>query len=73
VFRRDDLEVEGVVTEPVSGGAFRVEIGNGHRLLAFAQGKRRAEFARLTAGDRVTLWVSPFDLSIGRIVGLVKK
>jgi translation initiation factor IF-1 len=73
VFRRDDIEVVGVVTEPVSGAAFRVEIGNGHRLLAYAPGKKRAEFAQLAAGDRVALRVSPFDLSVGRIVGLVKK
>jgi translation initiation factor IF-1 len=47
---------------------YRVELANGHRLLAFAPGKARLSFAKLTPGDKVRLELSPYDLSVGRII-----
>jgi len=62
------FQVEGVVIEALPNGTCRVELSNGHRLLAFRTGKARREPANLSAGDRVRLQLSPYDLSEGRIV-----
>ena len=66
--RRDAFEVEGVVVEAMSNGTYRVELANGHRLLAFVAGRARKWAAVLVAGDKVQLQLSPYDLSTGRLV-----
>jgi translation initiation factor IF-1 len=62
------FQVEGVVTEVFPNGTCRVELANGHRLLAFAPGRARAALGVLAPGDRVKLQLTPYDLSTGRIV-----
>ncbi len=62
------IEVEGTVVEALPNAMFRVELANGHRLLAHVSGKIRMNFIRILAGDRVTVELSPYDLSRGRIV-----
>ena len=62
------IKVEGVIVEALPNGTYRVELTNGHRLLAFVAGRARLKFARLLAGERVALELSPYDLSKGRIV-----
>lgn len=62
------IEVEGVVVEALPNRTYRVELSNGHRLLAFVAGKARLSFRALAPGDKVNLKLSPFDLSEGRIV-----
>jgi len=69
--REGAIEVEGAVVEVLPNRMYRVELANGHRLLAFVAGKARLSFARLAAGDKVRLELSPYDLSVGRI--MVKK
>ncbi len=66
--RASGIEVEGVVVEALPNTTYRVELANGHRLLAFVAGKARLSFARLARGDRVKLQMSPYDLSQGRII-----
>jgi translation initiation factor IF-1 len=63
----DAFKIEGVVVEALANGTYRVELANGHRLLAFVPGKARLGFAGFAAGDRVRLELSPYDLSEGRI------
>lgn len=62
------IEVEGTVIEALPNAMFRVELANGHRLLAHVSGKIRMNFIRILAGDRVTVELSPYDLTRGRIV-----
>jgi translation initiation factor IF-1 len=62
------FRVEGRVMEALPNGTFRVELENGHRLTAFVTGRARKNFAGLGAGDRVKLQLTPYDLSIGRIL-----
>ena len=66
--REGAIKVEGVVVEILPNRMYRVELANGHRLLAYVAGKARLSFARLMPGDRVRLELSPYDLSSGRIV-----
>ena len=66
--RTHGIEVEGVVVEALPNTTFRVELANGHRLLAFVAGKARFSFPRLGVGERVKLEISPYDLSQARIV-----
>jgi translation initiation factor IF-1 len=66
--RAGAFEVEGLVVEVLSDRTCRVELANGHRLLAFVTGKARMSFVRMAPGDRVRLELSPFDLSEGRII-----
>jgi len=66
--RTDAIEVEGVIVEVLPNRTCRVELPNGHRLLAFVTGKARMNFARLTPGTAVRLELSPYDLSTGRIL-----
>jgi len=66
--RQGAIEVEGAVVEVLPNKMYRIELANGHRLLAYAAGKARLSFARLAAGDRVWLEMSPYDLSAGRII-----
>jgi translation initiation factor IF-1 len=62
------IEVEGIVVETLPNAMFKVELANGHRLLAHVSGKIRMNFIRILAGDRVTVELSPYDLTRGRIV-----
>jgi translation initiation factor IF-1 len=70
--REGALEVEGAVVEVLPNQMYRVELANGHRLLAFVRGKARLSFARLAPGDKVRLELSPYDLSVGRIIANTK-
>ncbi|NPV91719.1 MAG: translation initiation factor IF-1 [Firmicutes bacterium] len=63
----DVIEVEGTVIEPLPNAMFRVELKNGHKVLAHVSGKIRMNFIRILPGDRVTVELSPYDLSRGRI------
>jgi translation initiation factor IF-1 len=64
----DAFQVEGRVIEGLPNGTWRAELENGHRLTAFAAGKTKKNFAGLKAGDRVKLQLTPYDLSVGRIL-----
>lgn len=64
----DKLEVDGVVIEALPGTQFRVELGNGHKVLAYLSGKMRKHYIRILLGDRVRLELSAYDLNRGRIV-----
>jgi translation initiation factor IF-1 len=66
--REGAFEVEGAVVEVLPNRMYRVELANGHRLLAFVAGKAKLCFAPLAPGDRVRLELSPYDLSTGRII-----
>lgn len=63
----DVLEVEGVVREVLPNAMFLVELQNGHKIHAHISGKLRMNFIRILAGDRVTVEMSPYDLTKGRI------
>lgn len=63
----DMIEVEGVVTESLPNTTFKVDIGNGHIILAHISGKLRMNFIRILPGDKVTVQMSPYDLTRGRI------
>lgn len=65
--KEDAIEVEGTVTEPLPNAMFRVELKNGHSVLAHISGKMRMNFIRILPGDRVKLEMSPYDLTRGRI------
>jgi translation initiation factor IF-1 len=65
--KQDSIEMEGVVSEVLPSAMFRVDLVNGHRLLATTAGKMRKFRIRIIEGDRVTVEVSPYDLSRGRI------
>ncbi|AGK99965.1 MULTISPECIES: translation initiation factor IF-1 [Desulfallaceae] len=65
---KDVIEVEGTVIEPLPNAMFRVELKNGHKVLAHVSGKIRMNFIRILAGDRVMVELSPYDLTRGRIV-----
>jgi translation initiation factor IF-1 len=65
--RKDVIEVEGRVVELLQNTLFRVELPNGHTLLAHISGKMRLHFIRILPGDKVMVEVSPYDLSKGRI------
>jgi translation initiation factor IF-1 len=64
----DVIELEGTVIEPLANAMFRVELANGHKVLAHVSGKIRMNFIRILPGDRVTIELSPYDLTRGRIV-----
>ena len=64
----DMIELEGVVTESLPNTTFHVDIGNGHIILAHISGKLRMNFIKILPGDKVTLELSPYDLSKGRII-----
>ncbi|HOV80680.1 MAG TPA: translation initiation factor IF-1 [Bacillota bacterium] len=66
--KQDVIEVEGRVIEPLPNAMFRVELQNGHKVLAHVSGKIRMNFIRILAGDRVMVELSPYDLTRGRIV-----
>lgn len=62
------IEIEGVVVEKLPNAMFKVELENGHIVLAHISGKLRMNFIKILPGDKVTLEMSPYDLSKGRIV-----
>lgn len=64
----DAFKVEGRVREVLANGTYRAELKNGHGLTAFVPGKAKKHFAGLKAGDKVTLQLTPFDLSTGRVI-----
>lgn len=66
--KEEAIEVSGVVREPLKNAMFRVELDNGHVVLAHVSGKMRRYFIRILPGDRVKLELSPYDLTRGRIV-----
>ena len=66
--REDAIKVEGLVVEALPNKTYRVELANGHRVLAFVAGKARMSFVRLAPGEKVLLEMSPYDLSEGRII-----
>ncbi len=65
--KKDAVEVEGIVVEPLPNAMFRVELKNGHKVLAHVSGKIRMNFIRILPGDRVLVELSPYDLTRGRI------
>ena len=65
--KSDMIEVEGTVVEAMPNTTFQVDIGNGHTILAHISGKLRMNFIRILPGDKVTVEMSPYDLSKGRI------
>ena len=66
--KEEGIQVEGTVVEALPNATFRVELENGHRLLAHISGKMRVHFIKILPGDKVTVEMSPYDLSRGRIV-----
>jgi translation initiation factor IF-1 len=62
------FQVEGRVIEALPNGTYRAELKNGHRLTAFVTGKAKKNFAGLQSGDTVKLQLTPYDLSVGRIL-----
>lgn len=71
--KNDSIEVKGVVTEALPNAMFKVRLENGHEVLAYITGKLRMNFIRILPGDTVTLKLSPYDLTKGRIVWRGKK
>jgi translation initiation factor IF-1 len=66
--KRDDaIELEGTVVEPLPNAMFRVELENGHKVLAHISGKMRMHYIRILPGDKVVVELSPYDLTRGRI------
>ena len=63
----DVIEIEGTVVESLPNAMFQVELANGHKILAHISGKLRINFIRILPGDKVTVEMSPYDLSKGRI------
>ena len=63
----DVIEVEGIVTEAYPNAVFQVQLPNGHKILAHISGKLRMNFIRILPGDKVTVQMSPYDLTRGRI------
>lgn len=66
--KEDVIQVEGTVIEPLPNAMFRVELENGHRVLAHISGKMRKHFIRILPGDKVSVELSPYDLTRGRII-----
>ena len=65
--KKEAIEVEGIVVEALPNAMFRVELPNGHKVLAHISGKIRVHYIRILPGDRVLVELSPYDLSRGRI------
>ena len=71
--KSDMIEVEGTVVEAMPNTTFQVDIGNGHTILAHISGKLRMNFIRILPGDKVTVEMSPYDLTRGRITWRTKQ
>jgi translation initiation factor IF-1 len=65
--KEDSIEVQGTVLETLPNAMFRVEMENGHKILAHISGKMRMHFIKILPGDKVTVELSPYDLTRGRI------
>ena len=65
--KKENIEVEGVVTEALPNAMFRIELSNGHQVLAHISGRIRVHYIRVLPGDRVLVELSPYDLTRGRI------
>ena len=65
--KQDVIEIEGTVTEALPNAMFKVKLPNGHEILAHVSGKIRMHYIRILPGDRVTVEISPYDLTRGRI------
>lgn len=65
--KEESIQVEGTVVETLPNAMFRVELENGHKVLAHVSGKMRMYFIKILPGDKVTVELSPYDLSRGRI------
>ena len=70
--KEDVLQVEGKVLEALPNAMFKVELENGHKILAHISGKLRMHFIKILPGDKVTVEISPYDLSKGRITWRAK-
>jgi translation initiation factor IF-1 len=68
VAKEDTITVEGTVVETLPNAMFKVELNNGHRVLAHISGKMRMHFIKILPGDRVSMELSPYDLTRGRII-----
>jgi len=66
--KQTSIEQDGTIIEALSNAMFKVELGNGHQLIAHISGKMRMNYIKILPGDRVKLELSPYDLSKGRIV-----
>ncbi len=66
--KEDHIEVEGTISEVLPNGMFKVKISDDHEVLAYVSGKMRKFFIRIVLGDKVTVALSPYDLTKGRIV-----
>ena len=65
--KQDVIEIEGTVTEALPNAMFKVKLANGHEILAHVSGKIRMNYIRILPGDKVTVEISPYDLTRGRI------
>jgi translation initiation factor IF-1 len=65
--KEEAIEVEGTVIEPLPNAMFRVELESGHKILAHISGKMRMHYIKILPGDKVTVELSPYDLTRGRI------
>ena len=66
--KKDVIELEGVIVEALANAMFKVELENGHTILGHISGKMRMNYIKILPGDGVTVQISPYDLSRGRIV-----
>ena len=66
--KEDAIEVEGTIVEPLPNAMFQVELDNGHRVLAHISGKMRMHYIRILPGDKVTVEMTPYDLTRARII-----
>ncbi len=66
--KKEAIEVEGIVVVPLPNAMFRVELPNGHKVLAHISGKIRRHYIKILPGDRVLIELSPYDLNRGRII-----
>jgi len=66
--KKDSIRLQATVTEALPNAVFRIELENGHKIMAHVSGKMRMNFIRILAGDTVTVEMSPYDLTRGRIV-----
>ena len=64
---KDVIELDGTIAEALPGAKFRVELDNGHKIIAHAAGKMRKYYIRIVPGDKVTVELTPYDLEKGRI------
>ena len=70
--KQDMIEIEGTVVEALPNATFQVELENGHKILAHISGKLRTNYIRILPGDKVTVEMSPYDLTRGRITWRAK-